>query len=59
VRRIHAGGTSIASGGPPELIIGLGPVDRVDDVVVRWPDGAEARTGPVSARQILRVPRPD
>jgi enediyne biosynthesis protein E4 len=59
LRRIHAGGTSLASSGPPEATIGLGDRDLVDDVIVRWPDGAEAHTGPLPTRQIVRVPRPE
>ncbi|MCB9685424.1 MAG: VCBS repeat-containing protein [Alphaproteobacteria bacterium] len=50
-RTIRAGGTSLASGGPPEALFGLGDLDRIDAVEVRWPDGTVQRSGPVATRQ--------
>jgi hypothetical protein len=44
--------------GPPEARFGLGDVDRIDDVFVRFPDGAEVHTGPVGLRRRVKVFHP-
>ena len=56
-RTIRAGGTSLASSAPPEALIGLGEIEEVDDVIVRWPDGTTHHTGPLQARQVVTVSR--
>lgn len=56
-RTITAGGGSYASAGPPEAHFGLGDVDRVDAVEVRWPDGRVTRFADVDARQVLNIHR--
>jgi hypothetical protein len=33
----------------PRVLVGLGALDAVDDVVVRWPDGTEERFGPLAS----------
>jgi hypothetical protein len=38
-RRVHAGGEGMATGGPPEVHVGLGDATAADAVRVRWPDG--------------------
>ena len=57
VRWVHAGGTSIASGGPNELHVGLGMEETVF-VDVTWPDGEVTRHGPIDTRQRIRT-RPE
>jgi len=42
-RRQLLAGTSYLGGNPPELLFGIGPVDRVERLDVRWPSGAETR----------------
>lgn len=42
-RALRGGSTNIASSGPAEVRFGLGDVERVDALVVRWPDGTEER----------------
>ncbi len=37
--------------------VGLGDHARVDDVVVRWPDGARESLGPQDADRVIRVGR--
>jgi hypothetical protein len=36
------GGTGFGTGGPPEVHFGLGEVDRIERIEVRWPDGTES-----------------
>jgi len=57
VRNLHAGGTSLNSGGPPEVHFGLGSIDDVDEIEVRWPDGEVSTTGPTHTRQVVRISR--
>ncbi len=57
-RWIMAGGTSISSGGPPELHFGLGDQDVVQAIRVRWPDGTwNEWTGGLEARRTLTLVR--
>ena len=44
-RTVTAGGTGFGSGGPPEVHVGLGALERVDRVEVWWPDGATTLVG--------------
>ncbi|MCA9255917.1 MAG: ASPIC/UnbV domain-containing protein, partial [Phycisphaerales bacterium] len=44
----------------PRVHVGLGPLDRVDRVNVRWPDGSSEQFGPFDAGQthiLRRSPR--
>ncbi|MBX2802729.1 MAG: CRTAC1 family protein [Myxococcales bacterium] len=52
---VRAGGTNHASGGPPEVHLGLGDVDRIDALVIQWPGGDVSRVFDVSSRQILDI----
>ncbi|NCG19317.1 MAG: hypothetical protein GWP91_09950, partial [Rhodobacterales bacterium] len=54
---IRSGGTSHASGGPPEAHFGLGDADTVRRVEITWPDGAISNLFDVDARQVLDVTR--
>lgn len=56
-RWITAGGTSIFSGSPPEVHVGLGDLDRVDQVEIFWPDGKRSLLQDVDTRQLLTVTR--
>jgi enediyne biosynthesis protein E4 len=56
-RVVHAGGTSLASGGPPEVWFGLGEAQEVDWIEVHWPDGAVERVGATATGEV-RVRRP-
>jgi hypothetical protein len=58
VRELRAGGTGFASGGPPEVHLGLGTVDEVDWLEVVWPDGTVSRREHVPTRRSLVVSRP-
>jgi hypothetical protein len=40
ITRQRKGGCSLQSSNDPRLLIGLGPVDQVDRVTIRWPSGA-------------------
>ncbi len=54
-RYLRGGGTGFAGGQPPEVHVGLGDVDTIDRVRVRWPDGAETVTEALSTRQAVRI----
>ncbi len=56
-RTVLAGGTGFGSGGPPEVHFGLGDIDAVDRIEVRWPDGERSVVRDVMARQSLRITR--
>ena len=54
---LHLIAASFASSGPPEVHFGLGEHERVDEVTIRWPDGALSELGPVDTRQLITVTR--
>jgi hypothetical protein len=57
VRWIHAGSTSLASGGPPEALFGLGDAEEVERIVVRWPgSGVSVFTG-IPVNRIVTLSR--
>ncbi len=57
-RWILGGGTGMFGAGPPEALVGLGGLDAVDDIELRWPDGQVTHTGPVGSRRHVRFTRP-
>jgi hypothetical protein len=54
---VRAGGTNHASGGPPEIHLGLGDVDAIDVLEIHWPDGETSRVLGVDTRRVLDVTR--
>ncbi|MBX2798952.1 MAG: CRTAC1 family protein [Myxococcales bacterium] len=42
LRTVLAGGTGFGTGGPPQVHVGLGDIERIDHVRVYWPDGTES-----------------
>ena len=59
IRWISAGGTSMFSAGPPEVLFGLAGATKVD-VEITWPDGTVATLQDVDANQTITVtPNPD
>lgn len=56
VREVRTGSSYLAAG-DPRIHIGLGDADRVDEVVVRWPDGHETRHGPFAADAVVTIER--
>jgi hypothetical protein len=55
-RSIYAGGTSYASGGPPEVHLGLGNATTAD-IEITWADGQVARFEDLSTRQRVVIER--
>lgn len=53
-REVHSA-FSYQAANDPAAHFGLGEVERVDGLAVRWPDGRERCTGPQEANQILEV----
>ena len=56
-RRSVGSATGFASAGPPEVHLGLGPVQQVDAIRVIWPDGAESIVQDIPAHAVLRLIR--
>jgi enediyne biosynthesis protein E4 len=56
-RTLFGGGTGYASQPPPELHFGLGDVDVIDELTVRWPDGQQSVLTDLDARQQITVTR--
>ncbi|MHC4989819.1 MAG: CRTAC1 family protein, partial [Planctomycetota bacterium] len=48
-------GSSYASSSDSRAHFGLGPADRVEEIVVRWPDGSEDRFTDVDVDQVVNV----
>lgn len=57
MRRLRAGGTGFGPGQPQELMFGLGAADRVDELVVTWPDGATERWSDLGVNQQVSIDR--
>jgi hypothetical protein len=57
MRDVRAGGTGYGSGGPPEVHFGLGDVEVIDRVEIRWPDGEVTELTDVPTRQRLLLTR--
>jgi len=58
IRRQVKGGGSYLSAQDPRLLVGLGPVDRVDRVVIRWPGGTCSTLTDPTLRRTHRVFEP-
>lgn len=56
-RWVTSGGTGLYTGAPLQVHVGLGDVDRIDSITVRWPDGAESTLTDQAARQHLTLAR--
>jgi hypothetical protein len=56
-RTVRAGGTSLASAGPPRVHFGLGTVAEVDRLEITWPDGHVTLLDAIEARQTVRIDR--
>ncbi len=57
-RTVVSGGTSMYTGGPPEVHVGLGDLEQLDLVEVFWPDGKISRLRDVPVNQLLDLVRP-
>lgn len=53
--RLISAGTSFMSQVPAEAHFGIGNMTRIDEVVVRWPDGAETVLTDVDPNQMIEV----
>jgi hypothetical protein len=53
--RARVGGASYLTASDPRLLFGLGDVDRVDSVEIRWPSGHVDRTGGLAAGQYVTI----
>ena len=58
-RWMYAGGGGYGAGNPPEVHFGLGDVDRIDTITVRWPDGKVSVVSDVAASQAVTITRGD
>ncbi|MGE0494178.1 MAG: CRTAC1 family protein [Vulcanimicrobiota bacterium] len=56
--RIIDGGSGYLCQMEPVAHFGLGPLTEVEEVEIRWPDGAEVKLGRQSAEQTLKVRHP-
>lgn len=57
-RRSLRAGTGYLGGNAPELHFGLGTVDRVDEIVVRWPSGTRSRHPAPAVDAFARIEEP-
>jgi len=56
-REVHLG-DSFASTSDPVLHFGLGPAEKVDRVLVRWPSGKVTETGPLPVNRLHELVEP-
>ncbi|MCB9680933.1 MAG: VCBS repeat-containing protein [Alphaproteobacteria bacterium] len=50
-RTVEVGSSSVLAAGPPDVHVGLGAVETIDAVDVRWPDGITTRYAHVPVRR--------
>jgi hypothetical protein len=58
ITRQRKGGCSLQSSNDPRMLIGLGAVDQVDRVTIRWPSGAISSLKHLSSNGSIRVVEP-
>jgi hypothetical protein len=58
ITRQRKGGCSLQSSNDPRLLIGLGPVDQVDRLTIRWPSGAVSILEHLSPNTSYRLVEP-
>ncbi len=56
-RWMFSGGGGYGAGNPPEVHFGLGDVDHIDKITVRWPDGKVSVVEDVAASQAIAITR--
>ena len=54
VKEVHTSGSYLSSN-DPRLHFGLGALERVDELIVRWPSGIERKLGSVAAGAFLTI----
>jgi len=57
LRTIEAGSSGLSSGGPPVAHVGLGDLDSVERIQIRWPDGAVSLIENLDTRAQIQVVR--
>ena len=55
-RWMLAGGSSLSSGGPPEVHFGLADASEVD-ITINWADGEDTTISGIQSRQIVTITR--
>ena len=56
-RWMYSGGAGYGAGNPPEVHFGLGDVEHIDKITVRWPDGKVSVVDDVAASQAIIITR--
>jgi hypothetical protein len=56
--RVRLAGDSYLSSSDPRLHFGLGAVERLDELVIRWPSGREQSLGGVTTNRLIQVEEP-
>lgn len=56
-REVSGGGSGYASSGPPQVHVGLGEVEEIDELLIIWPDGQIDRFTDVASDHRLEVTR--
>jgi hypothetical protein len=59
ITRQRKGGVSMQSTGDPRVTIGLGPHERIETLLVRWPSGVETTLKDVETNRELELVEPD
>ena len=57
IRWIGAGSTSLASGGPPEALFGLGEATAIERLEVRWPGGGVSVLEDLDVNTVVQISR--
>ncbi len=59
IDRQRKGGCSLESANDPRVLIGVGPVDRLETVLVHWPSGAETILKDLETNKTYELVEPD